>query len=274
MNRFTLLAVAALTLGGAWAASADVLVMQDGRRIRGELVSVNRGLVLFDEIRERSASKRRMRINKDEVARIVLRESRQDDDDLEMEDDGPFGRRDDDPADRRDGRLGRDRDRDRRPDDSGTFGRDRDRDDDPLGRDEDLGTDDRREGRDTGLGRADSANTRLITVSARQPWTDTGIDVRTGDVVRFAAEGTIQWGAGRQDGPAGEYNSPVNTRRPVPGRPAGALIGRIGTAAADVFFIGGDRAAFRIRTSGRLYLGVNDDSFTDNSGSFEVRITR
>ena len=53
-------------------------------------------------------------------------------------------------------------------------------------------------------------------------------------------------------------NSPINDRRPVPARPAGALIGRIGTSPSDVFFIGGDRGSFRVRTSGRLYLGVND----------------
>ena len=69
-------------------------------------------------------------------------------------------------------------------------------------------------------------------------------------------------------------NSPINDRRPVPARPAGALIGRIGTSASDVFFIGDDRGSFRVRTSGRLYLGVNDHAHADNSGSFEVRISR
>ena len=34
-----------------------------------------------------------------------------------------------------------------------------------------------------------------------------------------------------------------------------------------MFFIGGDRGTFRARTSGRLYLGVNDDYLQDNSGS-------
>jgi len=114
----------------------------------------------------------------------------------------------------------------------------------------------------------------MISVPARQAWTDTGIDLKTGDVVRFSAEGTVLWGAGQEDGPAGEMNSPMNDRRPVPSRPAGALIGRIGTSPSDVFFIGSDRGSFRVRTSGRLYLGVNDNSYADNSGSFEVRVSR
>jgi hypothetical protein len=287
MNRI-LIGVAALALAGTYVASADVLVMEDGRRIRGELVSVNRGTVLFDEIREGTTRKHRMRINKDEVARIDLRDSAAGDDDLDTMDDGPFGPGRDDSRDggrdgtwrgrdrgrsgrTGDGGYGRDRDRDRDRDpadpdpdvDSGPFGRDRDRDGgrvtDPPDVDGDRGT----SGRD-----------RVITVPARQVWTDTGIDVTTGDVIRFTAEGTVTWSPGQQDGPAGEMNSPINDRRTIPGRPAGALIGRIGTSASDVFFIGDDRGGFRVRTSGRLYLGVNDNSYLDNSGSFQVRVIR
>lgn len=286
MNRFILLGVAAVTLGGAYEVSADVLVMEDGRRIRGELVSVNRGTVLFDEIREGTTRKRRMRINKDEVARIVLRETAaDDDDDLDTMDDGPFGPARDD-RDRDDGTFGRDRDRDDR--DRGTSDRRRgtgdryprddrypsDRDQDaagPFGRDRDAerSVDPPDLGGDRGL----SSRDRVISVPARQAWTDTGIDLKTGDVVRFSADGTVLRGPGQEDGPAGELNSPINDRRPIPARPAGALIGRIGTSTADVFFIGGDRGSFRVRTSGRLYLGVNDYTFADNSGSFEVRVS-
>jgi PA-IL-like protein len=280
MNRFILLGVAALTLGGAYGVSADVLVMEDGRRIRGELVSVNRGTVLFDEIREGTTRKRRMRINKDEVARIVLREDAADDEDRDTRDDGTFGTgRDDSPDDGRvdDGPFGRNRDRNRGrgPDDPRTderYPRDRDRDAaGPFGRDRDAerSVDPPDLGGDRGL----SSRDRVISVPARQAWTDTGIDLKTGDVVRFSAEGTVLRGPGQEDGPAGELNSPINDRRPVPARPAGALIGRIGTSSADVFFIGDDRGSFRVRTSGRLYLGVNDYTFADNSGSFEVRVS-
>lgn len=253
MNRI-LVGVAALTLVGAYGVSADVLVMEDGRRIRGELISVNRGTVIFDEARPGSSRPRRLRVTKDEVTRIVLRENTtENDEDLDTMDDGPFGPgRDDDRGD--DGPVGRDRDAD------GPFGRDRGAER-PADR-PDLGD-------DRGL----SSRDRMITVPARQAWTDTGIDVKTGDVVRFAAEGTVLWGAGREDGPAGEINSPMNDRRPVPARPAGALIGRIGTSPSDVFFIGDDRGSFRVRSSGRLYLGVNDHSYGDNSGSFEVRVS-
>ena len=293
-----LMAVAALLVTGASVASADILVMEDGRRIRGELVSVNRGTVLFDEIRVGSTRKNRMRINKAEVSRIVLRELVSDeDDDLDSADDGRYGTgrvgRDDDREDTglgrerfpdnddRDGRVARaprrrdpnDPRRDRRegdPDDDLDLDPDRD-DDGRFGR-----RDDERavEHPDLGNDRPLTARDRVVSVAARQAWTDTGIDLKVGDVIRFTAEGNVLRGPGQEDGPEGEMNSPINDRRPIPARPAGALIGRIGTSSSDVFFIGGDRGALRVRTAGRLYLGVNDHYFVDNSGSFEVRVSR
>ncbi|MFP5379422.1 MAG: hypothetical protein ACLGHP_06680, partial [Vicinamibacteria bacterium] len=80
--------------------------------------------------------------------------------------------------------------------------------------------------------------------------------------------GQVTWGRGRRDGPAGERNSPENDARPLPTRPAAALIGRIG--GDEPFFIGDETGAIRVRESGRLHLGVNDDYLADNSGSFRV----
>jgi hypothetical protein len=109
---------------------------------------------------------------------------------------------------------------------------------------------------------------REVNVQARERWYDTGIDVRSGQVVRFQASGRVRWGPGRQDGPEGEDNSPHNANRPIPSRPAAALVGRVGDDAA--FFIGSDSSPIRVRSSGRLYLMINDDVLEDNSGSFRV----
>jgi hypothetical protein len=82
----------------------------------------------------------------------------------------------------------------------------------------------------------------------------------------------IEFGNGRRrDGPAGEANSPSNHLRPIPDRPAAALIGKIGDRE-DVFFIGADSGPFRARESGRLYLGINDDWLEDNTGSLRVNV--
>ena len=54
--------------------------------------------------------------------------------------------------------------------------------------------------------------------------------------------------------------TPVETAR-------AALIGKIGN---DMFFIGDETGPIRVRTSGRLQLGINDDVLDDNSGNFRV----
>jgi hypothetical protein len=94
--------------------------------------------------------------------------------------------------------------------------------------------------------------------------------VRSGQTLYFEASGNVRWGRDRRDGPAGENNSPSNPNRPLPNRSAAALIGKIGNTSGDYFFIGDERGAIRMRASGRLYLGVNDDFLADNSGNFRV----
>ncbi len=110
---------------------------------------------------------------------------------------------------------------------------------------------------------------RALVVESTVDWTDTGIDVRAGQTIFVEASGQVRWGRDRRDGPGGERNSPFNAGRPMPNRPAAALIGRIGR---DVFFIGDDRGPIQIRGGGRLELGVNDDYLPDNSGSFRVTV--
>ena len=116
-------------------------------------------------------------------------------------------------------------------------------------------------------GRPSGMRERQAIVSANTAWNDSGVDVRAGQMVYFEAQGRVRWGRDRQDGPAGESNSPSNPNRPMGNRNAAALIGKIGN---DMFFIGEETGPVRMRTSGRLYLGINDDVLTDNTGSFRV----
>jgi hypothetical protein len=115
----------------------------------------------------------------------------------------------------------------------------------------------------------------MITVPATQRWTDTAIDVAAGDIISFSVAGTVSLGDDRSLDAAGDTDGATAApRRPLTDRPAGALIGRIGTSPEDTFFIGDERLPFRVRTTGRLYLGVNDDSLADDSGAFQVAVTR
>jgi len=146
----------------------------------------------------------------------------------------------------------------------GDRGRDSDRDD-RAGRDDRQGRDGQDNGRPSGLRERD------VVVNASQPWTDTGVTVRPGQTVYFEATGRVRWGPGRQDGPGGERNSPRNPARPIPGRPAGSLIGRVGETD-EFFYVGDETGPVRLRGGGRLFLGINDDYLQDNSGSFRVTL--
>lgn len=119
-------------------------------------------------------------------------------------------------------------------------------------------------------GRPSGLREKYTTVQAETQWNDTGVDVRSGALVYFDATGRVRWGPDRQDGPGGEGGNRYNANRPIPGRPGGALVGRIGNS--DPFYIGNDKGPLRMRESGRLSLGVNDDYLEDNSGSWRVTI--
>lgn len=118
-------------------------------------------------------------------------------------------------------------------------------------------------------GRPSGMREKQTIVSADVAWNDSGIDVRAGQTIFFEAQGQVRWGKDRRDGPAGERNSPPNPGRPMGNRNAAALIGKVGSGN-DTFFIGNETGPVRMRSAGRLYLGINDDVLTDNSGNFRV----
>jgi hypothetical protein len=116
-----------------------------------------------------------------------------------------------------------------------------------------------------------------IIVNGNQRWTDTGITVSRGDRVSFNASGQIRVAAGNApetiaspDGSANYQGSRANY--PVPTMPVGALIGSVGTGTP--FAIGSNRQPITMPAAGRLYLGVNDDGLSDNSGAFTVTVIR
>src|SRR6185436_4400605 len=125
----------------------------------------------------------------------------------------------------------------------------------------------------TVLGRPSDA--RTVMVSARQAWTDTGIDVRVGDRISVTPSGMIRYTPSQNDrvDPSGGSNH-ATAAAPRPDLPIGALIGRI--ANGEPFLIGRGLEAMRITMNGRLTLGTNDDVLSDNDGQFRavVSVTR
>lgn len=122
----------------------------------------------------------------------------------------------------------------------------------------------------SGYGRPSGLRERSVSVMAANQWTDTGVSVRAGQQVYFSSTGRTRWGKDRRDDAGGERNSPRNPSRPIPDRPAAALIGRLDNG--DPFYIGKDDGPIRMRSSGRLQLGVNDDYLLDNSGDLRVAV--
>jgi hypothetical protein len=108
-----------------------------------------------------------------------------------------------------------------------------------------------------------------ITVQATQPWTSTGITVRKGQTLTFQTTGEVQLSADAADvaTPDGTKNARYAANAPLKQVLAGALIGRIGNGTP---FAIGNQPTIVAPASGVLYLGVNDDGFTDNTGNFQV----
>ncbi len=115
------------------------------------------------------------------------------------------------------------------------------------------------------------AGGNTITVSGQQAWTPTGITVRKGQTLTFNTTGEVQLSADGNDkaSAAGSTSGRYAQRSAMPRALAGALIGRIGNG--QPFGIG-NQTSIVAPASGQLFLGVNDDSFNDNQGSFQVTV--
>lgn len=120
---------------------------------------------------------------------------------------------------------------------------------------------------------ATPAGGSTITVSGNQPWTPTGITVRKGDLISLSTTGEVQLSTDSNDvaTPDGARSGRYAARARLPRTLAGALIGRIGNSGQP--FGIGSQTSITAPAAGQLFLGVNDDSFNDNQGSFQVTIS-
>jgi hypothetical protein len=128
-----------------------------------------------------------------------------------------------------------------------------------------------------GRGNAFGRNFRIagnVVVPANQPWTDSGIDVMQGDMLRFDTQGQTTYAkdgdnltnaAGRNDVKSGKYT--------IPTLGVGAVIGKVGTNGTP-FPIGTNRGAVTMPNTGRLWIGVNDEFWGDNGGNYQVTVMR
>lgn len=109
-----------------------------------------------------------------------------------------------------------------------------------------------------------------IDVLGQKGWTNTSVLIKSGERIRITAEGTITLDtAGQKSGPEG-VDLPEG-RKLMESKPMGALIAVVGANNIDFIFIG-KGSEFIARKSGWLFLSVNDDIVSDNTGSYRVTV--
>jgi hypothetical protein len=109
-----------------------------------------------------------------------------------------------------------------------------------------------------------------IKVQANADWMDTRIMLRKGDTVNFAASGTYQYERSAKSvcGPGG-FSGGTGRTPPCPKLTPCALIGRIGFT--EPFEVGNEMQIVA-KEMGQLYLRVNEQPVSDNSGTLDVEI--
>src|SRR5262249_46253525 len=116
---------------------------------------------------------------------------------------------------------------------------------------------------------------RQFIIEANTPWYDTGINVEPGMEFEIEATGTISLAPGYSAGPDGLGRG---RGLPFPGAGVGALILRIhyvsGAYSNIIAIRSRNTATVEPNEYGTLMLGINDYSFDDNTGNYQVRVRR
>jgi hypothetical protein len=110
-----------------------------------------------------------------------------------------------------------------------------------------------------------TGNDYTLDVSTTQPWTDTGVDLQSGDVLDVTASGTQKCDPLGVSG-ASAQGLPVANALP------GALIAKLQAQGVPVL-IGGSKEV-KVDAPGHLFLGVNAADKPPCKGSFTVKVHR
>ena len=121
------------------------------------------------------------------------------------------------------------------------------------------------------------AYSKVVVVSAEQQWTNTNIDIVSGEDITIIVDGIASHGSA----PSPQYLGWTGPERwgaefspsfPAPNISAFSIIGKIGELGTP-FYIG-KAISYKVNKSGRLYLGFNDDNFSNNYGYYIAFITK
>jgi hypothetical protein len=111
-------------------------------------------------------------------------------------------------------------------------------------------------------------------VSTAQAWTDTGLDLQTGDVLEISASAASSVASARPCNPAGvNAGTAQSSGLPLPTAPAGALIARLHVQGAAPILVGASME-LRIAEPSHLFLGINMNSSAPCQGSLSVKVNK
>lgn len=110
---------------------------------------------------------------------------------------------------------------------------------------------------------------KTVSVAAAADWTSTEIRVQRGQRITINATGEVDLGDGQRSDPNGHASQ--LSRQMMKNRPIGALIAVIGDDNDDFIYIGRS-TEFTAKTSGILFLTINDDNVKDNAGAFIANV--
>jgi len=112
-----------------------------------------------------------------------------------------------------------------------------------------------------------------VAVNGSAAWTPTGMTVRRGERLSFAATGEVRLSTDSNDvsNANGSRAGRKTAAAPIPDAATGALIAKVGNSPA---FPIGENQTVTMPANGQLFLGINDDHVADNSGGYRVTITR
>jgi hypothetical protein len=113
--------------------------------------------------------------------------------------------------------------------------------------------------------------TKVVTVPADQPWTDTGVDFEPAERISIKATGSVQYVRGGSFvGPEGDSRRDPHHVNILSAAPHAALIGKVGAGGRP--FSVGSSLSTTVGEKGRLFLGLNDAEVDNNSGMLTVSI--
>ncbi len=125
-----------------------------------------------------------------------------------------------------------------------------------------------------GAAEADQTSTSVSIVPSF-PWTDAGVNFNAGQTLSISATGTVFF-VGMHYYPASPSGTVrclrLTTKFVAPSLQCYSLVAKIGLNGVP-FEVGTSFTALSVSTSGELYLGVNDNHFPDNRGTWTVVIT-